>query len=66
MASALPDMVEKLMGYPPSDAKHAAALEILMAHQAEVLKQNPRNPGLALRSAFVLACESPTALGVGL
>jgi hypothetical protein len=31
-----------------------------------VLKQNPRNPGLALRSAFVLACESPTALGVGL
>jgi hypothetical protein len=66
VTSALPDMVEKLMGYPPSDSKHAAALEILMAHQAEVLKQNPRNPGLALRSAFVLACESPTALGVGL
>jgi hypothetical protein len=66
VASALPDMVEKLMGYPPSDPKHAPALEILTAHQAEVLKQNPRNPGLALRSAFVLACESPTALGVGL
>jgi hypothetical protein len=65
-ATALPDMVEKLMGYPRSHPKHAAALGILTAHHDAVLTQNRRNPGLALRSAFVLACESPSALALGL
>jgi hypothetical protein len=65
-ATALPDMVEKLMGYPPSDAKHAPALQIVQAHYDAVLAANKRQPAVALKSAFVLACEAPTALSVGL
>jgi hypothetical protein len=66
VATALPDMVEKLMGYPPSSPKHAAALQILQGHYDEVLAQNRRQTTPALRSTFVLACEAPTALSVGL
>ena len=66
VATALPDMVEKLMGYPPSHAKFSAALQILQSHYDAVLAQNRRSTTPALRSAFVLACESPTALSIGL
>ncbi|HKP59505.1 MAG TPA: hypothetical protein VJV78_22435 [Polyangiales bacterium] len=66
LATALPDMVEKLMGIPPGSPKHAAALQILQGHYDEVLAQNRRQTTPALRSAFVLACEAPTALSVGL
>lgn len=65
-ATALPDFVERLMGYPPSDPKHAAALQIVQAHYDSVLAANRRQPAVALKSAFVLACEAPTALSVGL
>jgi hypothetical protein len=65
-ATALPDIVERLMGYPPSDPKHAAALQIVQAHYDSVLAANKRTPAVALKSAFVLACEAPTALSVGL
>jgi hypothetical protein len=66
VASALPDMVEKLMGYSRSSAKHAAALQILQEHYDAVLAQNRRQATPALRSTFVLACEAPSALSVGL
>jgi hypothetical protein len=66
VAAALTDMVERLMGYPPSHPQFAAASNILQSHYDAVLAQNRRNTTLALRSAFVLACESPTALGIGL
>ena len=64
--TALPDMVARLMGYPPGDPEHASALQIVKRHYDEVLAQNKRQPAIALRSAFVLACEAPTALGIGL
>jgi hypothetical protein len=65
-ASAIPDMVDKVMGYPPSDPKHGPALQILMAHYSAVLAQNRNMATPALRSTFVLACESPSAVSVGL
>jgi hypothetical protein len=65
-AAALPDIVEKVMGYPPSDPHHAAALQIVQSHYDAVLAANKRQPAVALKSAFVLACEAPTALSVGL
>lgn len=65
-AAALPAIVEKLMGYAPSDPNHAAALQIIQGHYDAVLAANKRQPAVALKSAFVLACEAPTALSVGL
>jgi hypothetical protein len=65
-AAALPAFVEKLMGYAPSDPNHAAALQIVQSHYDSVLAANKRQPAVALKSAFVLACEAPTALSVGL
>ena len=65
VAAALPDMVERLMGYPPSHPKYAAASEILKATTTQCSHKTGATT-LALRSAFVLACESPTALGIGL
>jgi hypothetical protein len=66
VAAAIPDMVEKIMGYPPSSPNHAPAAKVLMDHYSGVLAQTRNNPTTALRSAFVLACESPTAVAVGL
>jgi len=65
VASALDDMVGRLMGYPPSDPHHAQAVQILQGHyDAAVAAKNTATN--ALRSTFVLACESPTALAIGL
>jgi hypothetical protein len=82
---AIGDLVERIMGYPPSDAHFDAAVSILEAHYAEAL-ENPPGGGFqgggqfgtptaglgasaetnALRSTFALACQSPTALAIGL
>jgi hypothetical protein len=82
---AIVDLVERIMGYPPSDAHFDAAVSILEAHYAEAL-ENPPGGGFqgggqfgtptaglgasaetnALRSTFALACQSPTALAIGL
>jgi hypothetical protein len=63
---AMIDMVEKIMGYPPSDPNHAPALAILQDHYTSVLAAPGGSATVALRSVFVLACESPTALSIGL
>jgi len=68
------------MGYPPSDPMHDMAIQILtdhntMANSATTTGGTTRPGGTggstskatnALRSTFVLACESPTAVGLGL
>jgi hypothetical protein len=69
--AAIEDMVVRVMGYPPSDVNHAAAVQILQQHYdtaAATKDTNNRNYTAtnALRSTFVLACESPTALSFGL
>ncbi len=63
--AAIRDMVTRIMGYPPSDAHFAEALAILTENYREniALKATATN---ALRSTFALACQSPTALSVGL
>jgi len=65
LAGVLEDMVVRLMGYPPSDPRHAQAVQILQGHyDAAVAAKNTVTN--ALRSTFTLACESPTALSIGL
>ncbi len=63
--AAIPDMVDKVMGYPPSDPKRAQAVQILQDHFTSAMSQT-RNASSALRSVFVLACESPTSVSFGL
>jgi hypothetical protein len=66
-ANAINAMVSTVMGYPPSDAHYADAVKILTDHYNAALPMN-RNMGatIALRSTFVLACESPTAVSLGI
>jgi len=64
-AGAMAKMVTDIMGYPPSANHYADALAILKEHYSAVMgaKNTATN---ALRSTFVLACESPTSLSFGL
>jgi hypothetical protein len=63
-ASAIPDMVHRIIGYPPSDSHYSMAVSILQNHMQSAQSQS--NASVALRSTFVLACESPTSVTVGL
>jgi hypothetical protein len=72
---AIANMVETLMGYPPSHPAHAEAVQILQEHydmaRTTTSSGGGGRPGMtsatnALRSTFILACESPTAVGIGL
>jgi len=71
--------VEQVMGINPSDKVHAQALMILEGHCGNAAKVKTTGGGgvpgggtstsaqtNAVRSTFVLACESPTSLGIGL
>jgi len=62
---AMAKMVTDIMGYPPSASHYGDALAILKEHYSAVMgaKNTATN---ALRSTFVLACESPTSLSFGL
>ncbi len=62
-ADAINSMVTNVMGYPPTDPHYAQAVSILQAHATSALTQGASN---ALRSTFVLACESPTSVSIGL
>jgi hypothetical protein len=63
-AAAIPDIVQRVMGYPPGDAKYASAVSILQGHMTSAQAQGSATN--ALRSTFILACESPTSVSVGL
>jgi hypothetical protein len=73
--------VEQVMGLNPSDSVHGQALQILENHCATAAKAKTTTGGggfgggttgstsaqtNSVRSTFVLACESPTSLGIGL
>ena len=62
---AMAKMVTDIMGYPPSASHYGDALGVLKEHYSAVMgaKNTATN---ALRSTFVLACESPTSLSFGL
>ncbi len=77
----LSKFVEQVMGVNPSDSLHDQALGILETHCAAAAKAKTTTTGggfgggttgststqtNSVRSTFVLACESPTSLGIGL
>jgi hypothetical protein len=73
----LTTFVEQIMGINPSDALHKDVLNILETHCAAASAAKGTTTGgrggtqassqtTAVRSTFVLACESPTSLGMGL
>ncbi|MBF5043534.1 DUF1800 domain-containing protein [Aggregicoccus sp. 17bor-14] len=64
-AAGLADMVHALMGLPDGDPRAAAALQILTEHYDAAVKGGARATD-ALRSTFVLACQSPSVTAVGL
>jgi hypothetical protein len=80
VTGAIKSMVETIMGYPPGSPRHDQAIQILTDHNKMVAAAtttggggfgmggaaSPSKATNALRSTFVLACESPTALGIGL
>jgi hypothetical protein len=71
VSGAIRGMVETIMGYPASHPLHDQAVQILTDHNtAAIAAMTTRNAATkatnALRSTFALACESPTALGIGL
>lgn len=65
---AIAQMVQKVMGYPPSDPQYQGAVDVLQAdYTANLAKLGQRpNATTALRSTFALACQSPTSLSFGL
>jgi hypothetical protein len=65
VTSAIADMVQRIVGYPPSDPHNAQAVQILQSHYtaAVAAKATASN---ALRSTFALACQSPTFLSFGI
>jgi hypothetical protein len=72
--------VEQVMGLNPKDPAHNDAVAILVSHCGMAAKTKTTTTGggfggggssassqtTAVRSTFVLACESPTSLGIGL
>jgi hypothetical protein len=69
-AGAIADMVTRVMGYPPGDPLYPQAVQILMDNFTASMTAagvSPKPKAVdALRSTFVLACESPTSLSYGL
>jgi hypothetical protein len=63
-AQAIEDMVSKIMGVPPSDAKHAGAVSTLSKHFDSAKAQSDATS--ALRSTFSAACQSPPVLALGI
>jgi hypothetical protein len=63
--AAIADFVATIMALPPGDPRADTASEILKAHYADALAVDRWALG-ALRSAFVLACTSPSSVLMGL
>ncbi len=64
-AAAVDDLVRTVMALVDGDARQAGATAILNEHYAAALKTGATARD-ALKSTFVLACSSPTAVSIGL
>jgi hypothetical protein len=64
--AAIEDMVTRVMGVPPSDPNHAAAVMALTDHYTAATTTARATPTNALRSTFSAACQSPTTLSFGI
>jgi len=62
---AITAFVEQLMGLAPADPRHDGARAILAEHRATARGEGA-DATVALQSAFVLACMSPSVVGIGL
>jgi hypothetical protein len=70
---AISNMVENLMGYPPGTRAYAERNRSSGHYDGARMTRSGTGGGgattsatNALRSTFILACESPTAVGIGL
>jgi hypothetical protein len=64
--AAIPEFVSLVMGLPASDPRAAGALSALQAHFAAAKQQAGIAAGDALKSTFVAACLSPSAVSMGM
>ncbi len=65
--AAITDMVNNVMGLPPSDPRAAEATSILTQHLATATNKTiGASAQQALQSTFVLACTSPSSVLLGL
>ncbi len=62
---AIADFVHLIMALPDSDARAAAAVELLTSH-FNAAKKSGAGATSALRSTFTLACLSPSFVGIGM
>lgn len=62
---AIADMVVRVMGVTTSDANYARVLEILQQHY-DTVRATKVSATQAMRSTFSAACQSPTALALGI
>ncbi len=65
-ASAIDFFVDEIMSLPAPDPRHEGARAILLSHFDEARAVEGGDPTTALQSTFVLACLSPTLIGMGL
>lgn len=63
--TAVRELVEGLMSLPPNHSRHDRAVDVLSAHLADAVDAG-NTAAAALRSAFVVACQSPDVMGMGL
>ena len=63
--TAITDFVGTVMGLVPSDPRSGKATAILKAHFTAATQQGS-TPADALKSTFVAACLSPSAVSIGL
>lgn len=63
--AAITDFVRNVMALAEGDPRAPAARDILASHYDEAVKTGAK-PVDALKSTFVLACTSPTAVSIGL
>jgi hypothetical protein len=64
-AASIEDLVSRVMGLPPTDPNHVAAVGILTDH-FNAAKASGATATSAMRSTFAAACQSPSSLGLGI
>jgi len=64
--TAIADFVGTVMALVPPDPRAVRARELLKGHFTEAAAQPGVTPTQALRSTFVVACQAPSAMSVGL
>ncbi len=64
--TAIEDLVSRVMALPPTDPKHAGAVQVLTTHFNNAKSSGGASATNAMRSTFSAACQSPSSLGLGI